>query len=89
MMVPGCFLLHEIATGLAGVVWSEDDQSYQSTLGGNLAYSQYGFCVALMGLALSVHPSIPWCGNAMHRLEFNAGLLPFPTYFAAVLQLAR
>jgi hypothetical protein len=64
MMVPGCFLLHEIATGFAGADWSEDDQGHQSALGGNLANSQHGVSVVLIRLALSVHHSFPWCGNA-------------------------
>ncbi len=86
MMVPGCFLLHEIATGSAGAVWSKDDQGYQTALGGNLAYSQHGVGVVLISFALSVHCLLPWCGDALHRLVVDAGLLPFPAAFAAVLQ---
>ncbi len=89
MMVPGCFLLHEIATGSAGAGWSEDDQGYQSALGGNLADSQNGICFVLISLALSVHRPLPWCGNALLRLDNNAGLLPCPAAFAAVLQSRR
>lgn len=59
MIVPGWFLLHEIATGLAGATGSKDDQGHQSVLGGNLANSQHGLSVILIRLALSVHHSSP------------------------------
>ncbi len=87
MMVPGCFLLHEIATGAAGAGWGENDQGDQSVLGGNLANAQYGVCFIQMRFAVSVHHFLPWCDNAWHPVD--AGLLPFPATFAAVLQSRR